>query len=191
MRIIRYAELAPAAWKNGAGITREACREPAGPAPFGWRLSFAQVDASGPFSDFSGYTRYLVLLRGAGVRLNFGAGRSTILREPGDLVRFDGGIATHGELLHGACIDLNLIAANRRYGVHAGVELVVDRFARAPLAAETVLMVPLGEAILVKDLDGESARLGPWDLAVGRLHAAIAAVPCRVFVAGIVDNSPD
>jgi hypothetical protein len=41
----------------------------AGRPPIRWRVSIAQLDALGPFSDFAGYARKLVLLRGRGVRL--------------------------------------------------------------------------------------------------------------------------
>src|SRR5271167_4155392 len=102
MKVVRHASLVATPWKNGGGITREALRVPSDRDPFGWRLSFAQLDRSGPFSDFSGYSRHMVLLRGAGVRLDFADGTQATLREAGDLAQFDGAVATHGELLDGS-----------------------------------------------------------------------------------------
>ena len=56
IEIVRYADAASVAWKNGAGVTRElasAARDhPAG--GFDWRISVADVDSSGDFSTFSG-----------------------------------------------------------------------------------------------------------------------------------------
>src|ERR1017187_4489011 len=101
MKIVRQTSLIATAWKNGGGITREAIRVPASGDQFGWRVSFAQIDRSGPFSDFSGCVRHMVLLRGAGVRLDYAGGEHATLRETGDHVQFDGGVSTHGELLAG------------------------------------------------------------------------------------------
>src|SRR5580692_4018189 len=111
MQIVRYKTLNATPWKNGGGVTREAIRVPPGADPFGWRVSFAQIDASGPFSDFSGYERHMVLLRGAGVRLAFAGGKQVSLLEVGNLAQFDGAVATHGKLVQGSCIDLNLIVS--------------------------------------------------------------------------------
>ncbi len=58
------------AWKNGQGMTREIAREP-GEGDFLWRLSIAEVAASGDFSLFPGYDRTITLIEGAGMRLAF------------------------------------------------------------------------------------------------------------------------
>ncbi|MDF3836776.1 HutD family protein, partial [Cupriavidus basilensis] len=63
--------LAPQPWKNGGGVTREiaAWPEGAGMGDFQWRVSVADIAADGPFSAFPGIDRQIVLLEGAGVRL--------------------------------------------------------------------------------------------------------------------------
>src|SRR5438445_12789240 len=101
MQIIRRSSLVPVPWKNGGGITHEMIRVPATGDPFLWRVSIAQIDASGPFSSFTGYSRKMVLLRGAGLRLKFAAGADRQLGEVGDMAAFDGAIATQCELLDG------------------------------------------------------------------------------------------
>ena len=58
-------------WKNGQGVTREIAREPAEGEDFLWRLSIAEVAASGDFSLFPGYDRTITLIEGAGMRLVF------------------------------------------------------------------------------------------------------------------------
>src|SRR5580692_6828518 len=98
MQIVRYNSLIASPWKNGGGVTREAIRIPPEAEDFGWRVSFAQIDASGPFSDFSGYERHMVLLRGAGVRLNFDGGKHASLLAVGDYAHFDGAVSTHARL---------------------------------------------------------------------------------------------
>ncbi|HEY8013105.1 MAG TPA: HutD family protein, partial [Dongiaceae bacterium] len=67
---IRAADYRAMAWKNGQGMTREIAREP-GEGDFLWRLSIAEVAASGDFSLFPGYDRTITLIEGAGIRLAF------------------------------------------------------------------------------------------------------------------------
>ncbi len=196
MKIVRQNSLAATPWKNGGGITREAFRVPAAGEPFDWRVSFAQIDRSGPFSDFAGYTRHMVLLRGAGVRLEFAGGRRTTLREPGDSAQFDGAVATRGELLHGSCIDLNLIVATDGYTVSARIEAVREPVTWQAVAGHSLLLVPIDAAVVVRGARGDGAQLEAWDLAVesgsgdgtGMLRPADACAPCRVFLARIIDN---
>jgi environmental stress-induced protein Ves len=74
LQIVRKSSFTSTPWKNGGGITHEALRVPASGEPFRWRVSVAHIDTSDPFSDFSGYRRNMVLLRGAGIALNFANG---------------------------------------------------------------------------------------------------------------------
>jgi environmental stress-induced protein Ves len=72
--IIRRSSFTALPWRNGGGITHEAIRVPPTGDAFLWRVSVAQIDSSGPFSDFAGYDRKMVLLRGRGIALEFGSG---------------------------------------------------------------------------------------------------------------------
>ena len=54
MQIIHPASFVARPWKNGGGITHEVIRVPADPEDFRWRVSMAEVAASGPFSRFTG-----------------------------------------------------------------------------------------------------------------------------------------
>src|SRR5262249_37619839 len=65
--LIRAAEYPVQPWKNGQGTTREIAVD--GEVPFRWRLSWAHIGGGGPFSEYPGYDRILVPLRGA-VRLS-------------------------------------------------------------------------------------------------------------------------
>ncbi len=81
-------------WKNGGGTTLELAVAPPGAtldSGFAWRLSSAEVAASGPFSAFPGLERTLLLLAGDGFRLDFGARGTVILDRPLEPVRFSGG----------------------------------------------------------------------------------------------------
>ncbi len=58
-------------WKNGMGSTKEIARKDGSDGRFIYRASNAQVGCDSPFSDFTGYDRYLVLLKGRGMTLEF------------------------------------------------------------------------------------------------------------------------
>ena len=153
-------------WKNGGGITHEVLRVPAGDGRFRWRVSVAQIDASGPFSQFAGYNRKMVLLRGSGVRLTFRGMEPILIEEAGDLVEFDGSLATECELLSGPCVDLNLMVLKSILGVRAWVEsLCVPRPLQAPPHG-TLLIFAISGALSVKLENFPSIELQAWDLGV-------------------------
>jgi uncharacterized protein len=188
MQIVRYNSLIAAPLKNRGGMTREAIRVPADADRFDWRVSFAQIDTSGPFSDFSGYERHMVLLRGGGVRLEFAGGKHTTLLKIGDSAHFDGAVATHGKLLDGSCIDLNLIVSKSLQATKVRVMRVTGTEDWPALVGQLTLAIALDGDFVVEDVHGESATLAQWDLAVGNLRSVFAKSPSRVFIAGIVDN---
>jgi environmental stress-induced protein Ves len=70
VQIINPNEFKRLPWKNGKGETIElAINEGGSLADFDWRISMASVTEDGPFSDFSGYQRHLLLLKGIGIEL--------------------------------------------------------------------------------------------------------------------------
>src|ERR1700722_19787892 len=183
LQIIRKSSFTATPWKNGGGITHEALRVPAGGDSFRWRVSVAHIDASGPFSDFAGYDRKMVLLRGAGIELRFANGTNSTLRQAGELVEFDGALSTHCELLNGPCVDLNLmVSKSDRAAVR--VEQFIESLAVRAARNETMLVFPIDRRIKLKTTAGETATLEPWDLAVlsqctghlSRLESATSSV---------------
>jgi environmental stress-induced protein Ves len=194
LEIIRQSAFTATPWKNGGGITYEAMRVPAGGDPFLWRVSVAHIDSSGPFSDFAGYSRNMVLLRGAGLTLKFGNGEQRVLRKIGDSAAFDGAMPTQCELLQGPCVDLNFMASK---SLRADARIVhLDQGPTALSAPDSALIFSL-EAPLLLDGDagdaGDAVRLEPWDLAVFsqgtvricRIEADPLSAPSAVFFATI------
>ncbi|KAH7718236.1 hypothetical protein AAVH_14304 [Aphelenchoides avenae] len=102
-------------WKNGGGFTQEITRD-AGNAldEFGWRLSIADIEASGDFSCFAGYQRIITVLQGDGMRLNID-GRPSRPLLPFDAFAFDGKSQVSCTLLGEPIRDFNLIYAPNRY----------------------------------------------------------------------------
>jgi len=192
LQVIRHASLAAIPWKNGGGITHEAIRVPASGDPFRWRVSVAHIDASGPFSNFAGYSRKMVLLRGGGIELRFAGGVNKTLGQVGDLAEFDGALPTHCELLKGPCVDLNLMVS-KADSVSVRVERFIESLAVSAPRDETALIVAIDRRVKL-DIDlGKAATLEPWDVAVlsqgsgrlSRLESANSAASTSVFLAAL------
>ena len=101
-------------WKNGQGITHEIAREPAGIENFLWRLSLAEVAASGDFSLFPGYDRTIALIAGEGMELDFEEAPAKRLDRPLEPFDFRGEWRCRSRLLGGPCRDLNLMVERSR-----------------------------------------------------------------------------
>jgi len=191
IKIIRRSSFTATPWKNGGGITHEAIRVPPTGDAFLWRVSVAQIDSSGPFSDFAGYDRKMVLLRGSGIALEFGGGKSCALRSIGDWVEFDGAMSTRCELLDGPCMDLNLMVS-KSLRTAARVERLSEPKRVAAIAGETTLIFGIQHPLSL-NRTGESARLEPWDLAIldgcsahlSKMAPGGNSAPSAVFIATI------
>jgi environmental stress-induced protein Ves len=165
---------------------------PGGRDPFSWRVSVAHIEKSGPFSDFAGYERRMLLLRGRGLDLTFGDGRRSELREMGDWVAFDGAISTHCDLLDGPCIDLNLMTL-KSLSAAARLEHLQGGFTVTAAPGQTCLIFSLAATLALQEKAGGCANLNPWDLAVvsqetvclQRVEPSKASVPIAVFIATI------
>lgn len=164
IKIIRRSSFTATPWKNGGGITHEAIRVPPTGDAFQWRLSVAQIDSSGPFSDFSGYDRKMVLLRGRGLVLEFGSGERYALRSAGDCVEFDGATPARCELLDGPCMDLNLMVSKSLRGA-ARIERLHEPQLVTAIHRETTLIFGIQDPFSLIG-GGQSERLEPWDLAI-------------------------
>ncbi|MDP9137644.1 MAG: HutD family protein [Pseudomonadota bacterium] len=118
MKVLSPRDYRKMPWKNGAGATTEIAIAPAGSEfgdqPFLWRVSIADIPASGAFSLFPGYDRTILLLEGGGMMLD-GPERASI-----DLSRrlcpatFPGEWPVFGRLLSGPVRDFNLMIERRR-----------------------------------------------------------------------------
>ena len=117
--VVHLADVAATLWRNGGGVTRELAAWPA-QGEWAWRMSVAEVGASGPFSRFDGITRWFAVLQGAGVVLNVrtpcdsaaaGASDHTQTMNSAPLC-FDGAAATGCQLIDGPTQDFNLMVRN-------------------------------------------------------------------------------
>lgn len=116
--IITPVQYKTAKWKNGKGQTTEMAIDPNGNLDcFEWRISQAKVTEDGEFSDFAGYQRHMVLLKGNGLTLEHDEVMSDDLDGPLSIAAFDGSCKTVGKLKGGAIINFNLITRASHFEV--------------------------------------------------------------------------
>ena len=190
VKIIPKSSFTATPWKNGGGVTHEAIRVPATGDAFLFRVSVAHIDSSGPFSDFAGYRRTMVLLQGGGLTLRFGGGQSSVLQETGESVEFDGAVSTYCDLLGGPCVDLNFMVQKSAQAEARVVRL--DHSLTLPSLPRTTLIFGIDAPLMLCGDSGEPVRLEPWDLAVmsggarlSRIEPDDLSAPSLVFFATI------
>jgi uncharacterized protein len=191
MIVLRESDYATVPWKNGGGLTREILKVPPDAAAFDWRLSLATIEQPGPFSAFDGYDRTLVLIRGAGLELDFGPEGRAVLRAPGQLAAFDGGWATSCTLIDGPSSDLNLIVSKARAETRARLVRVTTPELMHTAGWEETLICCVTGAAQVENAAGHIATLSGADVARctpddGVLTcAADGPTPALLFVAAL------
>lgn len=166
LRGLRAADRVAVAWRNGGGVTREVATD--GSEPFRWRVSIADVASNGPFSVFSGYTRTITLVRGAGMRLTIDGIVHTI-DERYRMFQFSGDAQTECTLVNGAVVDLNVMCAGgparqRIAVVNAPVEIAF---------ADTAIAIVLENTAVVR-------QHGTPELELGEFDAVRASEPFRI-----------
>ena len=114
-QVVVAESIAPQAWKNGGGQTRELLAWPLG-GDWKMRVSRADIASDGPFSAFPGVERWFVVLEGAGVRLHF-PDTDHDLRVGDAPLRFDGALAPGCSQIEGATQDLNLMVRDGHGGM--------------------------------------------------------------------------
>ena len=167
-RVLRAADRAPVPWRNGGGVTREVATD--GGEPFRWRVSLADVASDGPFSQFSGYTRTITLVRGAGMRLTVDGIAHTI-DQPYRMFEFSGDARTECELVKGAVVDLNVIRA----GAPARQRIIVVNGPVEIAVADTALAIVLENTVVARRPRTPDLELGEFDAV--HAHEPFAIVP--------------
>jgi hypothetical protein len=197
MIVLREAHYTAVPWKNGGGLTREILKVPTDTAEFDWRLSLATIERPGPFSSFEDYDRTLVLLRGAGVELDFGAHGRAVLRAPGQLAAFEGGWTTSCTLIDGPSSDLNLITSRTRAEAQTRLLRVATPEILQTAGWEEILVCCITGAARIENADGDIVTVSAVDVARctprdGVLACAPeGATPALLFIASLrrVGNS--
>jgi len=111
-QLVRLADATPSPWRNGGGVTRQLAAWPSA-GEWIWRISVAEVAASGPFSRFPRVQRWFAVLNGQGVRLKLPDTEHELTRAS-SAFQFNGELAVDCELRNGPTQDLNLMVRRDR-----------------------------------------------------------------------------
>lgn len=191
MIVLREEHYTAVPWKNGGGLTKEILKAPADAAEFDWRLSLATIGRPGPFSSFEHYDRTLVLVRGAGVELDFGAHGRAVLRAPGQLAAFDGAWATSCTLIDGPSSDLNLIISKTRAEAQTRLLQVTTPELIQTAGWEETLACCIAGAARLENAAGDLVTLAAADVARCSPHDGVltcapdGTTPTLLFVAAL------
>lgn len=180
-------------WKNGGGTTTELLKEVVD-GQLLWRLSIAAVAQSGPFSDFTGFERTIMLLKGNGMLLTFdGSPEKRIDRRLMPFV-FAGEWKTDCRLIDGPVEDFNLMVDRRRASARLDVHELSDVTASHELQGDTEVLhclegsadVTVGERRIALRT-GETLRIDCDTGASTVQSIATRAIdlPCSLAVVGI------
>ena len=174
--VVHLADVPPSPWRNGGGVTRELAAQPS-TADWIWRISVAEVAASGPFSRFNGVQRWFAVLGGQGVQLKLPDAQHQLTRASAPF-QFEGETAVDCELRDGPTQDLNLMV--RRGRALARMERIAGMQSRAARA---------GTVLALYAADGPARITGAQESVAVPAHslvwqAAPAAIEVQVTAPG-------
>lgn len=176
-------------WKNGLGTTTEIAIHPAGAGldDFTWRVSIADLGASGPFSTFPGYDRVLVQLEGAPMTLSH-EGREHRLRllEP---VRFAGEVETYGALEAPPARDFNVMVRRDRARAEVAMHgLERGERVQAQGAETTMIHVLRGQVSVA--VDDEERMVSADEALIASLTTGLALTATESAVVILISIDP-
>jgi environmental stress-induced protein Ves len=165
--LITFSGLSPVPWKNGGGSTTEIAISPpeAGYDDFDWRISLATVAGDGPFSQFRGVDRTLVLLEGHGMTLDIDGESRVLLCDDDPVVAFEGEARVDAKLNRGATTDFNVMTRRARCRHEFGRRPLEGAADFAPRGDITVLFLAQGDGLTVSN-DAERIGMVRYDALV-------------------------
>jgi uncharacterized protein len=135
-RILRSSDYQRMPWKNGGGTTTEIWKAASPAGEMLWRLSIADVTSDGPFSEFPGIDRWIMIISGNGMYLAIDGPGTKRLDRPLEPLFFPGDAKTECRLIDGPTRDFNFMIA-RSFGKGALQVLPLTAGMSAPLGETT------------------------------------------------------
>jgi environmental stress-induced protein Ves len=146
--VVAVDDLPATPWRNGAGLTRAVVAAP-GPGEPAWRVSIATLTDDAVFSEFAGYRRLFLPIRGAVTLLTTGGGE--LEADADGAVRFDGAAPVQARVTDGPGLAVNVMV---RAGHTAHLQRrIVTGTIRADDARTRAIVVTAG---IVIDTDGRT-----------------------------------
>ena len=157
--LIPFAGLAPVPWKNGGGSTTQIAIAPPEAVfdDFEWRISLATIASDGPFSQFPGVDRTLVLVEGNGLLLDIDGEDQVLVCDDDPLTAFAGESVVSAKLNRGPTTDFNVMTRRDRCHHEFGRRRLAGESRFAARADVTVLFLAQGDALTVSN---DAERIG-------------------------------
>jgi environmental stress-induced protein Ves len=185
-RILHSGDYQRMPWKNGGGTTTEIWKAVSPAGEMLWRLSIADVASDGPFSEFPGIDRWIMVIEGKGMELAIEGQEVRRLNRLFEPFAFPGDRKTDCRLIAGPIRDFNLMVA-RSFGSGAlrVVELAPDasRVFAENIVALHVLRgtIELEAGTVHKLSEGDSWIAGSYG------EATVQALVPAILAASIID----
>jgi environmental stress-induced protein Ves len=151
-RILRSSDYQRMPWKNGGGTTTEIWKAASPAGEMLWRLSIADVASDGPFSEFPGIDRWIMVISGKGMELTIDGMGTKRLDRPFVPLSFPGDAKTDCRLIDGPIRDFNFMIA-RSFGKGSLQVLTLAAGMAAPLGANTAALHVLRGSIEIETND--------------------------------------
>jgi environmental stress-induced protein Ves len=158
MQLLRAADRLAVPWKNGGGVTRDVVVSPAGATmdDFDWRISIADIAASGPFSRFPGIDRKLAVLQGK-VALTVEGSAPVLLDPHSAALDFYGESAVQADPVGGPSMDLNVMTRRGRFNSkllkQSDIQLTNQQFIIIVIALDSLTITGASSAFKMARLD--------------------------------------
>ena len=189
MQHLRVGDYRRMPWKNGGGTTSEIAIHPPGSglsgAPFIWRVSIAEVTASGPFSAFPGIDRSIAVIEGEGMVLSFAGAPSVHMERPYEPHAFSGDLSCDCTLIGGPIRDFNVMTARGacRHEVEfhdLGALSIILELA----GAQNLLHLVAGAVLLRLPASGRAMEIGTGETLI--LEGAVSGVELKALSSPVV-----
>lgn len=153
MRLLRTRDYQRIRWKNDGGWTTEIASDPMpdGTDGFRWRVSIADIEVNGPFSEFPGIDRDLLLLSGKGIELAINDADPVRLDQRLQRIHFRGEDSVDCRLLAGPTRDFNVMTAR---------DLVAAEIHARPLNGTMLVFVDANSSWLIHVFAGSATARG-------------------------------
>jgi len=151
-RILRSSDYQRMPWKNGGGTTTEIWKAVSPAGEMLWRLSIADVASDGPFSEFPGIDRWIMVISGKGMELTIDGLGTKRLDRPFEHLFFPGDATTDCRLIDGPIRDFNFMIA-RSFGKGTLEVLRLTAGMAAPLSEITAAIHVLAGGIEIETND--------------------------------------
>jgi len=158
-RILRSSDYQRMPWKNGGGTTTEIWKAASPAGEMLWRLSIADVASDGPFSEFPGIDRWIMVISGKGMELTIEGMGARRLDRPFEPLFFSGDAKTDCRLIDGPIRDFNFMVA-RSFGKGTLQVLRLTAGMAAPLGENTAAVHVFVGSVEIETNDIQELAVG-------------------------------